>query len=42
VPLIYPEALTSRTQVVLGLVVIAVNAVVYALAWRCRRRERST
>lgn len=41
IPLIYPEALTSRTQVVLGLVVIAVNVVVYALAWRLRRRARA-
>lgn len=40
VPLIYPEALTARTQVVLGLTVIAVNVAVYALAWR-RWRHRT-
>jgi hypothetical protein len=34
IPLIYPEALTARLQIVLGLLVIAVNLVVYALAWR--------
>jgi len=34
IPLIYPEALTARTQIVLGLTVIAVNVAVYALAWR--------
>jgi len=39
IPLIYPEALTARTQVVLGLTVIAVNVAVYALAWR-RWRQR--
>ena len=39
IPLIYPEALTARTQVVLGLTVLAVNGVVYALAWR-RWRQR--
>jgi len=39
IPLLYPEALTARLQVVLGLAVIAVNVVVYALAWR-RWRHR--
>ena len=39
-PLIYPGALTSRMQVLLGLVVIAVNALVYAAAWRSWRRDR--
>jgi len=40
IPLLYPEALTARTQVVLGLTVIAVNVVVYALAWwRWRHRK---
>ncbi len=40
IPLVYPEALTPRLQVVLGLTVIAVNIVVYALAWRRWRRGR--
>ena len=40
IPLIYPEALTARTQVVLGLAVIAVNVVVYALAWRRWRKPK--
>jgi len=34
IPLIYPEALTARLQIVLGLTVIAVNLVVYVLVWR--------
>lgn len=39
VPLIYPDALTARTQVVLGFAVIAINAAVYGLVWwRWRRR----
>jgi len=37
IPLIYPAGLTPRVQVVLGLVVLAVNVPVYALAWRKRR-----
>ena len=40
VPLIYPDALTPRVQVVLGLVVLLVNVPIYALAWRRWRRER--
>jgi hypothetical protein len=40
IPLVYPDALTPRVQVVLGLVVIAVNAIVYAFAWRCWRRDQ--
>jgi hypothetical protein len=40
IPLIYPEALTARLQIVLGLLVIAVNLVMYALAWwRWRHRK---
>ncbi len=34
IPLIYPDALTARLQVVLGLTVIAVNLVAYAFVWR--------
>jgi Protein of Unknown function (DUF2784) len=41
IPLIYPEALTARTQVALGLTVIAVNVAVYALAWWHWRRRKS-
>ncbi len=40
IPLIYPEALTTRVQVFLGIVVIALNAAIYALAWRRWRRDR--
>jgi hypothetical protein len=42
IPLIYPEALTARLQVVLGLTVIAVNVVVYALAWWHWRHRKSS
>lgn len=38
VPLIYPEALTPRMQLVLGVILVGVNVVVYALAWRRLRR----
>ena len=39
IPLVYPEALTSRTQFALGVGVIAINVVVYGLAWwRWRKR----
>jgi len=40
IPLIYPEALTARLQIVLGLTVIAVNLVVYAFVWRRWRRGK--
>lgn len=41
IPLVYPEALTPRTQLVLGVCVIAVNVVVYTLVWRHRRGRRN-
>jgi uncharacterized protein DUF2784 len=41
VPLIYPEALTPRTQLAYGVIVVAINAGVYALVWRKSRRRRS-
>jgi hypothetical protein len=34
VPLIYPQGLTSDAQVVLGIGIVVLNAVVYAVAWR--------
>jgi hypothetical protein len=40
IPLLYPENLTSRMQLVLGIGVIAINAAVYAFAWRNWRRDR--
>lgn len=39
IPLIYPEALTSRAQVALGVAALALNAVVYALVWRKWRKR---
>jgi hypothetical protein len=41
-PLIYPAALTPRVQLVLGFVVLALNAAIYALAWwRLRSSSRA-
>jgi hypothetical protein len=37
-PVLYPEALDRGAQVGLGLSVVALNAVVYALLWRRARR----
>ena len=41
VPVLYPEGLTPRAQVVFGVVVVAVNLAVYALVWRRWRRNRA-
>ena len=40
-PVIYPAGLTPRVQIVLGLVVLAINVPVYVLAWQHWRRERA-
>jgi len=40
VPLVYPSALTHATQVLLGLAVLFVNAVIYALVWRKLRSKK--
>jgi hypothetical protein len=37
-PVVYPSALTRELQVALGVLVCAVNAGVYLLVWRLRRR----
>ena len=37
VPIIYPQALTPDLQLWLGVGVVALNAVIYALAWRRSR-----
>jgi uncharacterized protein DUF2784 len=39
-PIIYPAGLTPHLQTLIGGFVIAVNVVLYALAWRCRRPQR--
>jgi hypothetical protein len=39
IPLIYPPGLTASTQLVLGAIVVAINVVVYAIAWRRRARR---
>jgi hypothetical protein len=38
IPLIYPAGLTPHIQVILGVAVLLLNAGVYALLWRRRRR----
>ena len=38
VPIIYPPGLTAQTQFVLGVGVVALNALVYALVWWRWRR----
>ncbi len=37
--LLYPDGLTHGAQLALGVLVLAVNAAVYAVAWRRRRRR---
>jgi len=39
-PIIYPAGLTAHVQTLLGAIVIAINVVFYAIAWRRRRRQR--
>src|SRR5262249_34920456 len=38
-PLVYPSALTRELQVALGALVCAINAGIYLLVWRRRRRR---
>ena len=37
---IYPEGLSRRAQLVLGVAVLAINGIVYAIWWRRRRARR--
>ena len=39
VPLVYPLGLTSDTQVLLGLAVLIINAIIYTLVWRNMRAK---
>jgi hypothetical protein len=41
VPIIYPPGLTADAQVALGIGVVVLNVVVYAVAWRVRARVPS-
>ena len=41
-PVLYPEGLTRQAQIALGFVVVAVNAVAYAVVLRRRRRHTET
>jgi len=38
---LYPDGLTRNVQVVLGLLVLAVNAAIYGWVWRRNRREHA-
>lgn len=38
-PVLYPEGLTRSVQIALGLIVVAVNLVIYAWFWRSLRRS---
>jgi hypothetical protein len=40
-PILYPGEMTQTVQIVLGLLVIAINAVAYGLVLRQRRRRRA-
>lgn len=40
-PLVYPEGLTRDVQIVLGVLVLVINATAYALILRRRRKTRS-
>jgi hypothetical protein len=40
VPVLYPEGLNSKLQLILGLAVVAINALLYTLAWQRARRRR--
>ena len=42
VPVIYPEGLTREAQIVLGILVVAVNVAVYGLVLRRRQQKSST
>ena len=39
VPIVYPERLTEKTQLLLGAIVVVVNAVIYAVVWKRSRRS---
>jgi hypothetical protein len=40
-PVIYPDGLTARVQVALGIAVVALNVLVYRRVWHRRRAARS-
>jgi hypothetical protein len=40
-PLLYPEGLTRDVQILLGVLVLAINAIAYALIFLRRQRARS-
>lgn len=40
VPIVYPSGLTREVQMALGLLVLAINLVVYGVVWRRRGRRK--
>ena len=40
-PTLYPHALTREIQVAMGVAVLVLNLIVYAVVWRRRRRRRA-
>jgi len=40
-PLVYPPGLTRGIQILLGVLVLAINAIAYAIAWQFRKRRVS-
>jgi Protein of Unknown function (DUF2784) len=40
VPAIYPSTLTREVQIVLGVIVLAINVAVYGVVWRRRARTK--
>ena len=39
--LVYPSGLTADTQILLGLAVLFINAIIYTMVWRKMRVERN-
>ena len=40
-PIIYPPGLTTNIQILLGVIVIAINLIIYSIVWHCRIEKNS-
>ena len=40
-PIIYPPGLTTNIQILLGVIVIAINLIIYSIVWRWRIEKNS-